>query len=191
VLSFGISILAVIFLHAVIYDDWRHLYFIYAPFVMLALYFISKIWQTRFKWIILCACIIQAGFIGYFMIRNHPFEQVYFNYLVSHDKEFLRKNYELDYWGTSYKQGLEHLMAAQPEGLVKISSYTEGEYLVRFNSQLLRENDRNRLVITTPDKADYFITNFRWHPEDYPYPKVEYSISVLNSTILCIYKTHD
>jgi len=190
-LSFGVPILAVIFLHAVIYDGWRHLYFVYPPFVLLALWFIHKIWQTRFRWFIQTACIIQLGFIGYFMIRNHPFQEVYFNCLVSHKKEFLRKNYELDYWGCSYRQALEHLVATHPDGPINISSYDVGDYLIRFNSQLLNEKDRNRLVITPPEKADYFITNFRWHPEDYPYPAIDYSISVLNSTILCVYKTHE
>jgi Dolichyl-phosphate-mannose-protein mannosyltransferase len=189
-MSFGGPILAVMVLHAVIYDDWRHLYFVYAPFVLLALYFINRIWQTRFKLVIRAACIIQLGFIGYFMVHDHPFQQVYCNELVSHQKESLRKNYELDYWGCGYKQALEHLVATHPEGRIKVSSYDAGVYLARFNSQLLKEEDRNRLEITTPENADYFITNYRWHPEDYPYPKIAYSVSVLNSTIICIYKTH-
>ncbi len=190
-LSFGVPILAVIFLHAVIYDDWRHLYFVYAPFVMLALYCINWLMHTRVKLLVQAVCILQLVFTGYFMVSNHPFEQVYFNDLVSHDKESLRKNYELDYWGCSYKQALDHLVKENPEGPIKISSYAEGEYLARFNSQLLSEKDRNRIEILPADSADYFITNYRWHPADYPYEHIDYSISVLNSTILCVYKTHD
>ncbi len=189
-LSFGIPILAVIFLHAVIYDDWRHLYFVYAPFVMLLLCFINYVRNTRFKIIIEIACLLQIGLIVFFMVRNHPYQQVYFNELVSHQNESLRKNYELDYWGCTNKQALEYLVAKHPEGSILVSGSAVGEYLIRFNTQLLKEKDRVRIEITTPERADYFISNFRWHPEDYPYPQKEYSISVLNSTILCIYKTH-
>ena len=85
----------------------------------------------------------------------------------------------------------DSISVKEPEGPIKISSYAEGEYLARFNSQLLSEKDRNRIEILPADSADYFITNYRWHPADYPYEHIDYSISVLNSTILCVYKTHD
>ena len=44
------------------------------------------------------------------MIRNHPFQNVYFNNFLSHDEQYLRKNFEMDYWGTSYKQALEYVL---------------------------------------------------------------------------------
>ena len=123
------------------------------------------------------------------MIRNHPFQQVYFNSLVSHEKEYLRNNFELEYWGCSFKQGLEHLVSANKSDSIKI--YWSVQPLFN-NILMLREQDRKRIFVIDDRKgADYIITNFRGnHKVEYPDLKAEYSISVLNSTIMCIYKLH-
>lgn len=188
---FATPILTIIMLHSVIYDDWRHLYFVYPSFVLLALYFINKVFQTRYKLIMQFLCIIQISFIGYFMIRNHPFQEVYFNELVSHKKEYLRHHYEMDYWGCSMKQALEHLIKTNPENTIKVSTDFAGIMPLNKNILMLKEQDRKRVEYVDPNAADYFITDFRGHPDDYPYQKIDYSITVLNSTISCIYKTHE
>ncbi|MFI5195447.1 MAG: phospholipid carrier-dependent glycosyltransferase [Chitinophagales bacterium] len=183
--SFLMPIFAVMYLHSVIYDDWRHLYFIYPSFILMSLYFINKVYQKKFRLIVQSACIIQVGFISYFMIKNHPLQQVYFNSLVSHDKEYLRKNYDFDYWGASYLQALDHLVHVKPYGTIKIC-YIRDQPL-RNNVMMLQERDRKRIELVECDQADYFITNFRGHPNDFPNP-VEYSIVVLSSTVVCVYK---
>ncbi len=187
---FTVPILAVLILHSVIYDDWRHLYFIYPAFLLMAIYFINKILQSKFRLIIQVAVVVQLVAVGYFMIADHPFQQVYFNELVSHDAEYLHKNYEMDYWGAGLKVGLERLIKDHPDGAIKVSSNYLGNGPLQNNIEILQERDRKRLEITEPEAADYFITNFRSHPDTFAYPHVDYSIKVLNSTILCVYKTH-
>jgi len=179
-------ILSVILLHSVIYDDWRHLYFVYPPFVLMAAYFISKMLHTRFKLAVQVICFIEVDATCMFMVMNHPFNQVYFNYFVGHGNESLRKNYELEYWGSSYKQGLEYLITKVPAGPIRIAC--ENPVLVTNNMLILPPDDRSRIQVTDPEKADYFITNYRSHPYDYPGDKAEYSVSVLNSTILSVFK---
>jgi tetratricopeptide (TPR) repeat protein len=179
-------IFAVIVLHSVIYDDWRHLYFVYPEFVLMAVYCIHKLYQTKYKMVIVSVCALEVAVTGFFMIGNHPYNQVYFNNLVSHAPEYLRKNYELDYWGCSYKQGMDYLLAKYPGKVIKI--YCENRTLYDNNLMLLPEEERGRIQLTDPENADFFITNFRNHAYDYPAQAVEYSIKVLNSTILCIYR---
>ena len=181
-------VLAVILLHSVIYDDWRHLYFVYPCFVLIALYFINKLIHTRAKPIVILACVTQIGFISYFMVKSHPFEQVYFNSFISHKPEYLRKNYDLEYWGCGFKQALEHLVATDPGDSIKIAASEYDDPLVN-NIMMLQQKDRKR-IIRTRSGPDYFITDFRLHPDNYDYPKVAYAIKVLNSTVLCVYKTH-
>jgi len=41
------------------------------------------------------------------------------------------------------------------------------------------------------EKADFFIANFRFHPDDYPSNNIEHDITVLNSTIIRIYRLRD
>jgi hypothetical protein len=91
--------ITIVVLRSSIYDDWRHLYFIYPSFVLIAMFVLNKLLQTKAKKIIAGICIEQVVMIVSFMVRNHPFSQVYFNEFVSHEDEYLRKNFELDYWG--------------------------------------------------------------------------------------------
>jgi len=196
IFCFAGPVFAVLALHSTIYDDWRHLYFVYPPFILTALWFLNKLGKGRLKFVVQALCMVQVGFIGYFMVVYHPFSQVYFNETVSHKKEFLRKNYELDYWGPSNYDGLKYLLKKQDTGIIKVSTDLidannyDPDYVnpLTNNLSLLPKKDRDRIQITIPMKADYFITLFRGHPGDFDYPAIEHSFTVLNSTVLCIYR---
>lgn len=184
-ISFAGPITAVILFHSVVYDDWRHLYFVYPSFVLLGVYCINKLWQTKIKTIVAGLCLLQVGGVVYFMVKNHPFQQVYFNELVSHDKEYLQDNYEMDYWGCAFKQGLEHVLATDKRNTIKMAWAVNP---LPNNIMMLPAKDRARIQMID-GKADYLITNFRdmahgKYTELTPY----YTISVLNSKIMCIYK---
>ncbi len=189
---FIVPIFAVISLHSVIYDDWRHLYFIYPAFVLIGIYAIDKLLQYKSKIItqvVYGACILQIAAVGIFMVKNHPFSQVYFNSVVSHDDESLRKNYDLEYWGCSFKQALDYLAANDTAKVIKICCIYKTP--LDNNIQMLPKDERNRFVfIEQAPMADYFITNFRLHPDDFPSTNIEYEIQVLNSTIMRIYNMH-
>ena len=184
---FLIPVLAMMVLHGVNIDDWRHLYFIYAPFVMLSLFVINKLINGKRKAIVKAVCLLQTILVFYFMVKNHPFQQVYFNNFVSHDNEYLRKRYDLEYWGCSFYQGLKDLLATN-QGTIRITTDLSGQPPLRNNINMLTEQEKKRVIVTDEAGADYFISNYRLHPDDYPYNKVDFSINVLNSTILCIYK---
>ena len=189
-------ILAVIVLHSVLYDGWRQLYFIYPAFLLLAIYGLSSILKARFssgdlpKVIVLILLIASFAGTGFTMIKSHPFEDVYFNILLSKKDQYLRKTFELDYWGTSYKQALENIVARDRSPVLKIKvANLPGEY----NSYILKPEDRKRIrYVEADDQADYFITNYRWHPWDYPYPKEKkiFFITIQNSEICSAWKLH-
>lgn len=181
-----IPVSAVIMLHSVVYDDWRHVYFIYPSFVILALYAINKmaLWKARAIAIMLCA--LQLAATGYFMVASHPFQQVYFNSLVSHNDEYLRRNYDLEYWGCAYKQGLEYILEHDHSDTIRL---LHDNVPAKNNIMMVPISKRNRVKLSyDTDQPTYFITNFRSHPSDYPYSNVVYEIKVLNSTIMRIYK---
>lgn len=179
-------IMTVLLLHSVIYDDWRHLYFVYPPFILMAVYFINKMLHTRYKMVVQAICLSEVILTSLFMVMNHPFQQVYFNYFVSHDKECLRKNYDMEYWGCSFKQALDYLVGKIPSGPIVVNC--ENQVLLTNNMMLLHPEDRSRIRFADPEKADFFITNYRNHPYDYPGNQIEYSVSVLNSTILSVFR---
>jgi hypothetical protein len=58
------------------------------------------------------------------------------------------------------------------------------------NLNILRPDERTRLHLTPMDEAGYFITNYRWHPQDYE--KLNefsfYSLKVADNTVSEIFK---
>ncbi len=179
-------VISVIALDSTNYDDWRHLYFIYPSFVMLVLFTVHKLLKGGKKSIVIAACLAQIVFTTFFMVNSHPFQQVYFNQLVSHKEEFLRKNYDLEYWGCADKQALEYILAHDNSPTVKVWVSLNP---VWNNSMILPEAARKRIeLVNSADQATSFMTNFRNHPDDYNYPTIFYEIKELNSTILRVYK---
>jgi len=185
---FSGPIIAMTIFHGVNIDDWRHIYFIYPSFVMLALFVVNKLLQGRRKIIVQAAYILQLLVTGIFVVKNYPYQQVYFNNFVSHDNEYLRNHYDMDYWGVAYKQGIDYILTHDTSSSIAIYT-TYGP--VMNNVMLLPAAAKKRIVFAGDnDRPDYFITNFRMHKNDYNYPRILYDIKVLNSTILRIYKLH-
>ena len=186
---FIFPLLMIILLGSVVYDDWRHVYFVYPAFVLLGIYALNKLSQFKVKPLILVLCIIQLVDVGVYMVRSHPHQQVYFNYLVSHKPEYLRKNYDFDYWGSSCKQGLEYILANDTSSKVRIFESLAPVY---YASIMLTQQQKERIqFVDRNDFPYYFITNFRGHTDDYMPPEVSdvfYEEKVLNSTIMRVYR---
>lgn len=184
-------ILAVIVLNSVLYDGWRHLYFVYPPFVLLAVYFLSRIRHRQIAFIVTPALMLSFIFSAYFMFKNHPFQQVYFNHLVKNQEQNdIRKKFEMDYWGVSYLQGIQEVLKRDSVNPVKMSfANMSGVFNVVY---MLPAEDKARIVITEEDPK-YFLTDYRFHPEDYPYDESQkiYSIEVQNNTILSVFRLRD
>ncbi|PBQ32704.1 hypothetical protein CNR22_13280 [Sphingobacteriaceae bacterium] len=187
-ICFFVPILAVIALHSVVYDSWRHLFFIYPSFCMLLLFGLNYL-MLKYKKIIRLGSALSFSFVIGFTIFNFPFGHVYFSPLVSlHSQpEYLRKHYDMDYWGTSYKQSLEYILAHDSSALIKV--FPEN-YPGNLNAAMLPPEQRKRiLIVPNLDEATYFVTNYRFHPQDYAFEdKKVYTIKVLNSTINAVYK---
>ena len=189
-------VISVIVLHSVLYDGWRQIYFIYPSFLLLAVYGLSALLNAgRFsgdlpKFMVSGLLIFSMVGTGLTMMISHPYEDVYFNILLSKKPQYLRRTYELDYWGTSYRQALEYIAAHDSSPLLKVRvANLAGEH----NAFILKDEDRKRIHYSDlGDQADYFITNYRWHPLDYPYPKEKkvFFIKVQNSEICSAWKLH-
>ena len=187
-------VLAVIVLHSVVYDGWRQLYFIYPPFLLLAVYGLSGLLKIRarighfFVPVLSLLIFLSVLSTASFMVRAHPFEDIYFNGLLPSRDQYLRKSFDLDYWGTSYKQALEYIAAHDTSGkiTVKVANWPGV-----VNDMILKEEDRKRItfVENTAD-AGYFISNYRWHPEDYDFPPDQkvFNIQVMNSDLCSVWK---
>jgi len=120
------------------------------------------------------------------MIRNYPLQGVYFNELFSFKSlEYLRKSYEMDYWGGVYRKSLEYILEVDVSPLINISVANNP---VIFNIAILPDKDRESINIVPIDRASYFITNYRWHPQNYIEYYKYHSLKVENNTVSEIFK---
>ncbi len=185
---FLLPVVMVIFLNSVVYDDWRHLYFISAPFAVLGVHAIDRLLAYRTKLLTITLCGLQIVLVACFMIGNHPFQSVYLNEFVSRKKDHIKNNLEMDYWAVSQKQGLAYIVAHDSAPVIRVAFHPALDNSI----MLLNEQDRKRIVrVSTNENPDYFVATYRnTHPDDHEYHNISMEINVLNSTIMRIYKLH-
>ena len=95
-------------------------------------------------------------------------------------------NFEMDYWGLSYRQALEYILKVDNNPLIKFQSNDEGG---RFNTFILPKNQAKRLrYVSNQERAKYFISNYRFHPGEYDMGNEFFSIKVNGARIMVVYK---
>lgn len=146
--------------HPNIYDGWRHYYFLYPAMVLCML----KGWEMlkyvlgERRFLILAAAVIIVLEPVWFVIKAHPNEQVYFNFMAG-PKHELHKRYDMDYWGLSYRHGLEYILDKDDRNNIVVFANDEPGWLShRF---LLPEDARRIRMVEKVDGADYILTVFR------------------------------
>ena len=143
--------------HAVMYDGMRHFLFVLPFLAVLAGCALSAGWgdlmalgARRSVWTVfrallavvpVTASLASAGLTAADLYALHPYEYVYFNRLVAGGQAAASKRFETDYWGLSYKEGLEWLRDHYPTdaGPVTVSNCSADfltEYMIRNDPQL-------------------------------------------------------
>jgi archaellum component FlaF (FlaF/FlaG flagellin family) len=179
-------VIVVIYLKAVLYDDWRHMYFIYPAFVFLAAHGLKELITTKLKFLVLGTFTLQLMLIVFFFIKYHPNQNVYFNEFVSTEKDNLMHKYELDYWQHSYKQGLKWVAEHSDKEIIYLNN---DEIILERNRMCLEPDIRKRFVLTNDEsKIDYYVKVFRTEPYKYSREESIHEIMVLGSPILRIRK---
>ena len=138
------------------YSGWRHLYFIYAPLCLLAavgLRGMAVLFAGRRPWRVGMYALTAAG-LGLLLLQIaqlYPLQYVYFNFLVDRTTpEYLRTQYEMDYWRLAYREGLEYLLARHP-----------GETLV------VRMGPRHRSILPAAERQHLLLATGGRHRADY------------------------
>jgi hypothetical protein len=197
----AIPIIAVYWFHSVLYNGWRQMFFIYPAIVLFSVRGYSALhkWLSRYtgrliEVTILTVLVIIVGLTEpvWFLIRYHPYGNVYFNQLAG-DPATIRQRFETDYWGLSYKEAIDYILATDPSEKIPIyMADTSG--LDYINSALSPEQMARFVILDSPDKgARYFVGDFSFHPEDYQYSQSSleyYSINVRGIKILVVYQFH-
>jgi hypothetical protein len=187
--------LAVLLLGSALYDGWRQMFFIYPALLA----FSVRGWgglagtlssragnRPAGKWLAglaLAAALLPAAA---WMAREHPYQNLYFNRLAGKDMQTVKMNFELDYWGLSHREGLEALLRLDPRPRIKI--YADSPVALRTAAILYPEDEMRLDFVSQVEQADYFIGNYRWHREDYPYHDEVFSVWMGNARVLSIFR---
>jgi len=189
----SVPVASILLIRSVLYDGWRHLFFIYPAYILLAVYGFKNIERIQFRRIkknfrtyILYGIILIGLFPPVrFIYQNHPHEYVYFNRFAGRNYQEIKHKYEMDYWGLSYFDALKDLVLlnAQPQISVKFDN-TPG----KLNVKMLSPENADRITIKNDiNQAELFMTNYRWHPQDYDM-ELFYAVSINDANISSIYR---
>ncbi len=165
IILFFVPLLAIIFFKSVVYDGWRHVYFIYPMLILIAVYGLESLFEhlKKFQFAsrsLLIVVVLNLFMLMYWMAKNHPHQNVYFNTLSRKIIKDIPSKFELDYWGLSYKQGLEYILNKEQHQAIKISvSNLPG----RLNHLILSKKDRERIIFCNANDStfSYYLTNYR------------------------------
>ncbi len=173
---FALPVVAVIVLQSNIYNDWRQMYFLWAPFCLLAAVGLCAIANSNVGKIGLKVAVQMPGWVrgGRWhtasralaygvagvglattltaMAALHPNQQVYFNGLTDTETPgALAKRYDMDYWNVAQRESLEYLLAHYPDGALRV-------WPAKESALVMPQKDRGRLLfLENPHAADFFV----------------------------------
>jgi hypothetical protein len=191
---FFAPLVSVIVFHSVLYDGWRHLFFVYPALLLIAAkgYLVAgvtirqRLNQLGFRLAAIGACLLAVGnviAVVAFMVRAHPFEHVYFNALAGGPRN-ARFHFDMDYWGLAYRRGLEAILRTDQDPVIPIYAL-EGPS--EENALGLKFPARHRLLfVTSMDQAKYFIGGYRLRRDEYPFHDVLDRVEVDGAPILLV-----
>ncbi|TGE05618.1 ArnT family glycosyltransferase [Hymenobacter fodinae] len=188
-------VVAIIVLNSVIYDGWRHLYFIYPAFLLLAVRALHTLWYAWRSatssaglvagWLGLGLFVASLATVAYRMVQDHPYQNMYF----SLPGATAGRLFERDYWALSGREGVEWILAHDTAPQVAVGTDARSRLVLHNAQLLLPPAERARLRMVPPEQATYFLTTYRWHPGPYPaYGKPLYERQVNGVTILSIFR---
>ena len=137
---------------------WRHFFFLYAPFCLLAAGGLGVLAHRFSRWRPGRAGVyglagLGVGLILLQMTQIHPWQHNYFNFLGDRTTpERLRTQYAMNHWQLAYREGLEYLLSRHPgETLV-----VRGREKLERQRQILPPAARRRLpAAAAGSRADY------------------------------------
>jgi len=188
----------IVAVNSVVYDGWRHVYFIYPAFLLLAVRGLRTgvlAWQAaapfsmgrRLGLAVGALLVLGVGHTAIRQVAGHPYQYAYFSFLPGPAAGQL---FERDYWGISGHNGLDWLLAHDRRATIAISDTSYCESLVGNNLLMLSPAARARVRLVRHSQAQYFFGFYRWHPESYDasYGTAIHEIRVGGLPILTVFR---
>jgi len=172
IIWFVIPLTGFIILHSTLYDNFRQILFILPPVFWLAGAAFEKIKNTKWQIALIALCLLP-GIVG--IIRLHPYEYIYYNSFIG-GVDGAQGRFELDYWGTSYREAAEYVNKIAPANAV---IWVEGpshlfDLYAREDLKIYSDHEVERA-----DHYDYVVATTRYNLDlaSYTDAKIIYKIA--------------
>jgi hypothetical protein len=157
-------VLAAVVMRSALYDAVRHFLFVIPPLAVLTAAAIESSLRPPVPRAVrgavaaatLAAAVVTTGD----MRALHPYESVYFNRLIAGGLRGVDGRFETDYWGNSYREGVEWVIKNVPGERIRVANcsnpfqtnyYLRGAAGTRFIPVLLEQNPDILLATTRGD----------------------------------------
>ena len=177
------------------FSGWRHMFFVHAPFCVLAALGAAALARGARRMAggggaalgALAAAGVAAAGVSTTLL--HPHQQVYFNGLEDRTTPWrIRERYDFGYWGPAVRAGLERALAGRPGAEVRLCG--RPSRYIGENMRILRREDRARLPIVRPhDACEFALFWTQWlvyqgRPGDRPMVPPAWSLAAYGSPFL-------
>lgn len=181
-----VPILAVWILKSIVYDEWRHLFFVYPGLILLGIYvldfLVSKFEKPWLKWALILLFLAQLWEAGLWSYQNKAHSYLYFSPPV---RNVVCGRFEQDYWGLSYRDGNAYLLSLFEDKPIKMCYVLFPGY---YNYWNLPDEEKAKLQLVSYDEAQYVVTNHRYEVEKPDYGDLVFSLKVNGCSILSVFK---
>ena len=180
-----------------IYDGWRHMYFLYAPACLLAVYGLRALLAGARRlsaagprlWLRRCLCAAAAAALAgaaVDLVRLHPHQQEYFNFLVDRrTPERLRTQYRMTYFGIDRRAALQYLLERFPGATLHVHS--KDLRYAWHNRLILPAEERSRIVLVDEAAPNMKFPHFFFAQRgDDALGPVVYARRVYHNTVLAV-----
>ena len=181
---------AIVVLESNVYHDWRQLYFLYAPLLLLAAFGLHGIMVVaRGRWPRVGAYALAGGAIAVAlvsMVRIHPYEDNHFTLLTDRTTpERPESRYEMDYWGQYVRPVLTGILRDHPSGAIFVSPSSS---FARIQIRALPPHERERIVVTKDFRSGErnFLELHHRQPCLAPRPAIAYAARIYATTLHCV-----
>ncbi len=172
-----VTVASIVVLETNIYDGWRHLYFLYAPFLLLAAFGLHRLMALlRGRWLRVGIWSLAGATVAVTvasMVRIHPLQDLHYNSLVDRNApDYLVSQYATHFWHHAHWRLIREIDQDHPEQSILV---VHGS--IWRQSPLLSEAERKRISLSYRILPEGFYS-------DQNVSDREYTIRIYNNTLV-------
>lgn len=184
---FVLPLASIVITGAGIYNEWRHVFFVYPAFLLLAVVGIRELADVferlspKLRLLPQALIALQLLGTGCWMVANHPLEFAYFS-LPKAAIDSILPDERVDYWGLSYREAVRFILDDSP-GVLTVYSPENVAFQNAYN--VFPKTLSRVMRVPSPDEAMYVLFPSSEKPLGLP---VAYDIRVDGHLLSSVYR---